>query len=100
LVVFEHKIPDVTVSPATLKKYATHNAGAKKEAMVKAAMVEGVSVADDNQADAFFLAMIARNIHTGIAPRTRVRMDVIHQLQHPTPKPPARRLRKLTKNSL
>jgi len=100
LVIFEHGIPDIVVSPLTLKKFATHNSGASKAAMVKAAMVEGVSVADDNQADAFFLAMIARCIHTGIAPRTRVRMDVVHQLQHPVPKPPVRRLRKLTKNSL
>jgi len=100
LVVFEHGIPDTTVAPATLKKFATHNSGAKKAAMVKAAMAEGLSVADDNQADAFFLAMIARCIHTGIAPSTRVRMDVVHQLQHPLPKTPVRRLRKLTKHSL
>ncbi len=100
LVIFEHQIPDVTVSPASLKKFATHNPGALKKAMVKAAVAEGVNVADDNQADAFFLAMIARSIHTGIAPNTRVRMDVVHRLQHPHPKTPGHRLRKLTKYSL
>lgn len=100
LVIFEHQIPFVIVPPATLKKFATHSSGAKKEAMVKAAMAEGADVEDDNQADAFFLSMIARHIHTGDAPTTRVRMDVVHQLQHPSPKKPKPRLRKLVKHSL
>jgi Holliday junction resolvasome RuvABC endonuclease subunit len=100
LTVFEHRIPYLVVSPASLKKFATRNSGAKKAAMVKQAVAEGADVADDNQADAFFLAMIARHIHTGITPATRARMDVVHLLLHPPVKKRKPRPRKLVKHPL
>lgn len=100
LCIHESQLSYIDIAPASLKKFATRNAMAKKEAMVEAAAAAGVHVTDDNQADAFFLAMIARHVHTGIAPSTRAQMEVIYRLQHPSEKKPTRRIRTLTKNAL
>ena len=100
LLLHETRHTYIDINPKSLKKFATRHAAADKEAMVKAALAEGARVNDDNQADAFFLAMIARHIHTGIAPSTRARMEVVYKLQNPPVKKPARRIRTLVKNAL
>ena len=49
-------VPYALVTPATLKKYATGNGGAKKSGMVLAAYKRfGVDFADEDQCDAFWL---------------------------------------------
>jgi len=100
LCIHESQLSYIDVAPACVKKFATRNAMAKKEAMVQAAVAAGAPVTDDNQADAFFLAMIARHVHTGIAPSTRAQMEVVYRLQNPPEKKPVRRIRTLTKNAL
>lgn len=45
------------VPPSTLKKYATGSGKADKQAMVAAARTLGAEVANDDEADAFFLAL-------------------------------------------
>jgi Holliday junction resolvasome RuvABC endonuclease subunit len=101
LLACENNVPMIIVPPATLKKFATSNAGADKSAMVTQAALEmGIPPADDNQADAFFLALIARHVHLRDQPSTRVRAEVLQKLICPSAKPPKRRLRRLVKNSL
>jgi len=100
LCIHESQLSYVDVAPACVKKFATKNPTAKKEAMVQAAVALGARVTDDNQADAFFLAMIARHVHTGIAPSTRAQLEVIYRLQNPLEKKPVRRIRTLTKNTM
>ena len=60
LLAFERDLPVSVVAPAALKRFATGHARAEKADMVDAARAEGVRVADDNQADAYFLAQIGR----------------------------------------
>lgn len=100
LLMFEQGINFVVVPPASLKKFAVGNASAEKTAMIEAAKQAGADVADDNQADAFFLAMIARHVHSGEHPTGRARLEVIHQLRQPEAKKPGRRIRRLVKNIL
>jgi Holliday junction resolvasome RuvABC endonuclease subunit len=60
-------VPVVVVSPSTLKKWATGNGGAKKEAVLAAAIRRlGYSGSDHNQADAMWLRAGALD-HYGFA---------------------------------
>jgi Holliday junction resolvasome RuvABC endonuclease subunit len=53
----EHKIPYRGIPVGTIKKYATGKGNAKKDAMIAAAEARfGITVADDNEADALFIA--------------------------------------------
>jgi crossover junction endodeoxyribonuclease RuvC len=99
LALYKHNVAYLEVSPAALKKFALGNAQASKEAMVEAAQRGGVDAQDDNQADAFFLASIARCLGTGDWPRVRARLEVLRRLQAPERirKP---RVRRLIKNAL
>ena len=90
----EANIPYVVVPPVLVKKFATGTATAGKPAMMLAARAMGAHIADDNQADAFFLAHIARAYSQKTA-RRRCEMEVIHTLSHPQPKKIRRRLRRL-----
>ncbi len=99
LVVHENNVPSAVVPPALLKKFATGVPSADKDAMVRAAKEEGADVLDDNQADAFFLAMISRHLHTGMPSARRARLEVLHRLRNPRPKT-KRRVRRLVKNTL
>lgn len=100
LLVYEYGVPFVVVPPTSLKKFATGNAAADKAAMVAAAKKEGANVADDNQADAFFLAMIAKFFHTGAVATTRARLEVLQTLKSPKTKKPSHRARQLVKNAI
>ena len=95
----ESNIDYVVVPPSSLKKFATGVSSASKEDMVDACMRHGVTCADDNQADAFFLARVARAFSQDVVDR-RCEMDVIHALKNPTPKKTRRRVRRLVKAAL
>lgn len=56
---FEHDIPFVEVPPSSLKHFATGDGRAKKPEMVAAAQARGAEVANDNEADAWWLRMVA-----------------------------------------
>lgn len=90
----EANIPYVIVPPVLVKKYATGSATANKAAMLHAAKDRGSTFQDDNQADAFFLAHIARAYSRKTA-KYRCEMEVIHTLQHPPVKKTRRRPRRL-----
>lgn len=55
----ENNIPFEGVPVKTLKKHATGNGGAKKEAMIAKANFLGCATKDDNQADAICLLYLA-----------------------------------------
>jgi Holliday junction resolvasome RuvABC endonuclease subunit len=95
----ERNIEYVVVPPALLKKFATGNASASKEDMVDAAKQRGCAAADDNQADAFFLAHVARAYIRGGAPR-RCELEVLHALRNPSAKKSRRRVRRLVKAAI
>ncbi len=99
LLAYELGVPLVVVPPASLKKFATGNSMASKEAMVEAAEAKKVVVADDNQADAFFLAVIARCLGQGVEPNVRAQLEVLHQLQNPAPKH-VKRVKRRIKNAI
>ena len=100
LVVFESGLKYVVLPPASLKKFATGNPEAEKEAMVDAAKEAGFNASDDNQADAFFLAQVARHYHLETSPRKREQLEVLHALRFPKLKKPARRIRRIIKNAI
>lgn len=77
---FEHEVPYVVVPPVTLKLFATGTAHAPKEEMENAARALGVEPGDDNQADALFLARVARAMALG-PDRKRCEMEAIHSLK-------------------
>lgn len=95
----ESGIEYVVVPPAQLKKFATGNSSASKEDMIAHARNQDCIVADDNQADAFFLARIAHTYIRGGATR-RCEMEVLHALRNPTPKKSRRRVRRLVKAAI
>lgn len=90
----------VVVPPIQLKKFATGTTYASKEAMVEAAKEAKAAVGDDNQADAFFLARIARAYDTTSDDLRRCEHEVIHSLRNPSPKKAARRVRRLIKAAI
>ena len=95
LLLYEQVIPLVIVAPVALKKFATGNIRASKEDMCLAACVH-----DDNQADAFFLATIARHMGQNTSPNVRAQLEVLQQLRHPVAATPKRRVRRLLKNAI
>lgn len=94
VLLLESGIPYVVVPPVLIKKFATGITTASKEDMVANCQGRGVPCTDDNQADAYFLARIARAYVTDTFER-RCEMDVIHSLKNPAPKKRARRVRRL-----
>lgn len=97
----EHDVRYVVVPPVTLKLYATGLSHASKDAMVEAAKAEGVDPSNDNEADAFFLARVARDFAQGTAKKRR-EMEAIHSLQQSASgkqRKPTRRVRRI-KNAL
>ncbi len=102
LTLVEHSVGYVVVPPATLKLFATGASSAEKDDMIAAAKALGADPADDNQADAFHLAHLARAHALGTA-KKRHEMEALHSLrksisgkQHK----PARRIRRLVKNAI
>ncbi len=105
LTVFEHGVPYVVVPPALVKKYATGNAHAFEAGnsfahdVIAAAKDAGVRPADDNQADAYFLARIAKDLDPDVKIIGRSKMEVIHSIKNPKVKT-TRRVRRLVKHSI
>lgn len=64
VLLFERNIPYVEISPTALKKFATGNGGASKDDVVNAAERYGATVANDNEADAWFLRLAALQRYT------------------------------------
>jgi Holliday junction resolvasome RuvABC endonuclease subunit len=96
----EHSIPCISVPPVSVKKFATGNAYADKRAMLSAATQRGSVFADDDQADAFFLAHIALAYVLNVA-ETRRELDVLASLRRPLKtKPVKRRARRLVSNAI
>jgi Holliday junction resolvasome RuvABC endonuclease subunit len=97
----ERGIPYVVVPPVLVKKFATGNAFARKEDMLLAAQARGCAFVDDNQADAFFLAHIARAFFANTA-RHRRELEVVHTLRTSltTKKTRPRKVRRLVKNAV
>lgn len=100
----EHAVSYVVVPPVTLKLFATGTAHAPKEDMIAAAKALDVDPGeDDNQADALFLARVARAMLLG-SDRKRHEMEAIHSLKQSSSgkqhKRGPRRARRLIKNAL
>lgn len=88
-----NEVKYLTVPPVQVKQYATGHTSADKQDMVAAAKAMGAEPKDDNQADAFFLAHIARAYVLGTA-RKRCELEVIHSLKKATATRPGRVLKK------
>ena len=102
LALVEHRVGYVTVPPVTLKLYATGSSRAEKGDMIAAAVALGAQPADDNQADAFFLAHLARAHALGTA-RKRCEMEALYSLRRSISgkqNKPKRRVRRLVKNAI
>jgi Holliday junction resolvasome RuvABC endonuclease subunit len=99
VMLLEVDIQYVIVAPILVKKFATGSTSASKEAMISAAAERGFAAQDDNQADAFFLAHIARAYADNTAKR-RCELEVIEALRHPAPKKSGRRVRRLIKAAI
>jgi Holliday junction resolvasome RuvABC endonuclease subunit len=101
LLLHEHGIAYVDVPPVSLKKYATGSTQADKTAMMAAAVAAGVAPEDHNQADAYFLALIAATLSDGnelAHLRQRSKLEVVRSLTNPTRKKARRRPRRLVEN--
>lgn len=84
LMLVEHGVDYIAVPPVSLKLYATGHGGASKLHMIAAANERfSASVADDNQADALFLADIARSMTRGAAGSPRHQLEVLASLRAP-----------------
>lgn len=57
---FELDVPAVLVEPTRLKRYATGNGRADKDAMVAAAVADGAEPRNDDEADAYWLRHLGR----------------------------------------
>jgi Holliday junction resolvasome RuvABC endonuclease subunit len=60
LALTDGRVPYNIVAPSVLKLFATGHGHSDKMVMVRVAEARGACPADDNQADAFFLACVAR----------------------------------------
>lgn len=84
LAAFDANVPCTIIPPTQLKYFATGSGGAAKKQMLETAIGEGAPVGeDDNQADAFFLALLAWHLSVPRTAKLRHRMDVIHGLNNP-----------------
>ena len=99
LILTENGIPYEIVPPVQVKQFATGTTGATKEVMVAAAQALGATPSTDDEADAFFLARIARAYHSKVE-MSRREMDVIHALKNPKTRAPRKKPRKLIPNAI
>lgn len=94
----ERGVPFVVVPPSTLKKFATGVSSASKDEMLAAARGLGVVLEDDNQADALFLARVARALHHGHTSRRE--LEALVSLRDTSPRRRPRRARRLVPNAI
>lgn len=94
----ERGVPFVVVPPSTLKKFATGVSSASKDEMLGAARQFDAAVEDDNQADALFLARVARALVHGCTKRCE--LEALKSLRETTPKRRPRRVRRLVQNAI
>lgn len=63
LALYESAVPFVEVNPISLKKYATDKGTAQKDEMIREARSAGATVANDNEADAWWLRQIGHDFY-------------------------------------
>lgn len=75
-------IPYCLVAPSQLKKFATGKGNADKSIVIREVFARwGVSIDDDNAADAYVLAMIGRGLVGEWQPTTKPQMEVLAEVR-------------------
>lgn len=62
---YERNVPYIEIAPLTLKKFATGSARADKTLMLAGARDAYPSIANDNEADAYWLATLGESYYNG-----------------------------------
>jgi len=77
-------IPTIVIPPTSLKKFATGRGDASKEQMIEAAKLKtGGEISGDDEADAFWLALLAQGLHAPTSDLTRYQLDTIRGIRMP-----------------
>lgn len=84
---FELEIPFVLVRQEQLKRYATGNGGAKKPAMIEAALELGAPIVNDDEADAFLLRHLGRAAFGLEALELDHRREIVSAIEWPAIQP-------------
>jgi hypothetical protein len=71
----------VVVAPTSLKKFATGNGGAKKEAMIRAAEKKWGVVLGEDEADAAWMAFLSQAVYGNADRLTRAQMEVVRGIK-------------------
>lgn len=80
---FELDIPYVEIPPTQLKRYATGNGQAGKEAMIAAAVALGAEPRNDDEADAFLLRHLGRAAYDMESTTEPHRLEILASLTWP-----------------
>ncbi len=99
LILTDNNVSYEIVPPVLVKKFATGTTGATKDVMVAAAKALGVMPNTDDEADAYFLARLARAYHSKVE-MSRREMDVVHALKNPKVRTAHKKPRKLIANAI
>lgn len=82
LMLYSRRIPYLEIGPTSLKLFATNNGHASKDEMIAAARALGATVANDNEADAWFLWLAAQQRYEPTLDRPQL-TQVLHALAWP-----------------
>lgn len=84
LALWDYSVPTAVIAPGTLKKFATDNGHANKDAMLAAAIRHGYQGDDNNEADAWWLRHMGL-YHLGVpeVPITQYRTEAVRRVQWP-----------------
>lgn len=95
LLIWERGIPYVNIAPTALKKFATGNGGKGEKGLVMVEVFKryGISVEDNNQADAIVLAHMAEHHFEGKSPAFSYQKDALAKLETVPPFEPLVRKR-------
>jgi crossover junction endodeoxyribonuclease RuvC len=81
---FRLGVETMEIPPSRLKRYATGNGRADKEAMIAAALADGAEPRNDDEADAYWLRHLGRAAH-GLEPLTLPhRIEIASAITWPT----------------